>query len=148
MALAYRVEVYRSGIQRQFLPRGQGYRWMDAVKRQMVARCIATAPSRTGRLAQSHTSRIAPGSNQYKVSVVIGNNAEHAEWVHGGTPTHTSDTIMVLKPGGPGRNTVSEYAGQHFSKRRRHTVRGQKPNPWLEHACTEVAVLHGGRVVG
>jgi len=143
MALGYTVTVYRKNLSAQFQPGGQGYRWLDRVRLRMHRDAVNEAPARSGGLARSHRSSIR-GLNQYACRATITNVAEHAEWVHGGTEGASADGgFMVLPPGGPGRNTVSRYAGQSFGKKRVRSVAGQDANPWLDRACTKAAMRYG-----
>jgi len=88
---------------------------------------------RSADLRQSHyveRSRV----NQYAATYSIGNTAEHAEWVHMGTGRwiypHGDFLSVPIAPGSSRR-----------AKKPR--VRGQNPNPWLDRACTRVAIRYG-----
>jgi hypothetical protein len=149
MPTTYRVQVYEANIQRMFLPMGSGYRWMDKVRLQMHRAAVSSAPSRSGALAAAHRSSILPGSNQYQVRMEITNVSDHAEFVHEGTNRRPPGKLYAFGPGGPGRNTVSPHAGQHFGKfYGTRGLAGQRPNQWLDKACTRIAVQHGGIVFG
>lgn len=143
------VQVYRRNIASQFLRGGQGYRWLDGVKLAMFRECVKTAPNRTGQLAGLHRSNIKGGVNQYRTDVTISNLAEHSMWVHEGTNGMKAKgkKLLILPPGGPGRNTVSPYAGQTFGKIRKKRVNGQDPNPWLDNACAKIAMSRGAHRV-
>lgn len=148
MAITYTVTVLKRNIARDYLPGGQGWRWMDRVRLKMHAACVKDAPSRTGNLAGSHRS-FARGFGGNRVDVRVLNTADHAEWVHEGTNGASApEDWLYIPAGGPGRNTVSPYAGNFYSKGRYRYVRGQLSNPWLENACSRVARQNGALEIG
>lgn len=140
----YRVTVYRRNLSAQFQPGGQGGRWLDKLRLAMHRKCESNAPVRSGDILKSHRSSIR-GVNQYRAEATVSNISDHALYVHEGTAGARSKKLMVLPPGGPGRNTVSPWAGQSFGKKRLHKVRGQRANPWIDEACQSIAFRHGAR---
>jgi hypothetical protein len=147
MAVVYDVDVYRLQIARMYQSGGDGYRWLDKVKRAMHRACVANAPSRTGNLAGAHRSYIR-GMNQYLARAQIINDSPYAHYVHLGTSgSYADDDWIYLPAGGPGRNTTSPYAGQMFSKKRLRAVAGQNPNPWLDDSCSKIARRYGALTI-
>lgn len=150
MVTTYRVEVLRRNLQSQFQMGGQGYRWLDVVKAQMHLASVAEAPIRAGTLKAAHHSEIR-GVNQWACRATISNWAEHAEWVHEGTPKAAPGTFIkgkmrVPKRRGNLRGAVLPksqvfYTDGRFGRPR--GVRGQDANPWMERACTEIAMGRG-----
>lgn len=143
MPVTYTVTVLKSRIESEFLPGGQGYRWMDRVRLAMHTAAVAAAPSRTNTLRAAHRS-YARGYGGSRVDVRIVNDAEHAEWVHGGTanngegriePKHKDYLWVPIAP----NSTYRVYRG---------SVKGQKANPWLDRACTAIAMSQGAVVYG
>ena len=137
MPVTYTVTVLKSRIDSEFLPGGQGYRWMDRVKLAMHTAAVAAAPARSGVLKASHRS-YARGYGGSRVDVQIVNTAEHAEWVHGGTDEIYPDGDFLWVPIYPGA----------VKRSKRAYVRGQKANPWLDRACTAIAMSEGAVVYG
>lgn len=140
MAYAYRVTVYRRNLSAQFQPHGQGGQWLDDLRRAMHRACVREAPGNTRpsrrpgpHLRDQHDSFIR-GVNQFRCEASIWNSAEHAEWVHGGVPGRIypeGDFLWV-----PMRRTSA-------SRTKRTSVRGQKPNPWMDRACQRIAMANG-----
>jgi hypothetical protein len=148
MAIRYDVTVYRLQLARMYQSGGEGYRWLDKVRLAMHRACERSAPSRTNTLVRAHRSSIR-GTNQYAANAVVENNADHAEYVHFGTSgSFAPEDWIYLPAGGPGRNTVSPYAGQRFTKKRLRHVAGQEPNPWLDDACSRIARRNGAVTIG
>jgi len=151
MTVSYEVTVYRRNISRIMLA-GEGNRWIYRVSTEQVSLAKAKAPSRSGRrgLAGKHRLNRLPGTNQYMVRYRIANVADYAGYVHGGTSGSYAPEgkFMYLPPGGPGRNTVSRYAGRKFRKKKLRFVAGQDANPWLDDACSTIARRYGAVVVG
>lgn len=145
--ITYDVKVYRLELARMYQTGGEGYRWLDKVRLAMHRACERDAPSRTNTLRDAHRSFIR-GTNQYAANATVVNDAEHAEWVHFGTDGAVADDFFYLPKGGPGRNTVSPYAGRRFSKKKVAYVAGQNPNPWLDNACSRIARRNGGITIG
>lgn len=138
MVTSYQVQVNRRGINQIYLPRGSGYRWLDRVNLQMFRACVAAAPSRSGELKAGHRASIRAGSQNYVRAEVV-NVAKHSEWVHNGTYgpifPRTADLLWVPVRRGSASRTL------------RPSVNGQAAQPWMEDACTRVALIHGGRVI-
>jgi hypothetical protein len=147
-AITYNVDVYRLQLARMYQSGGEAYRWLDKVRLAMHRACERNAPDRTGGLRRAHRSNIR-GRNQYLAHAEVINDAEHASFVHLGTSGSVApEDWLYLSPGGPGRNTVSPYAGQSFSKKRLRHVAGQAPNPWMDEACSRIARRQGGITIG
>lgn len=146
MPVTYSVQVLQRNINRLYLPRGEGYRWHDRVVRQMFVACVAAAPMRSGELKGKHriTGKMSNGAY---VRAEITNFADHAENVHEGYPRGATTSI-------PGAIRAKSKKGMSVPRRgrsgrfRTQAVAGQAKNPWLEDACTRVAVIHGGVVIG
>ena len=144
MTYTYHVTVYRQNLSAQFQPGGQGGRWLDRLRLAMHRACERKAPVRSGDILRSHRSSIH-GVNQWRAEAIVSNISDHALFVHEGTHGSRSTKLMVLPPGGPGRNTVSPYAGQQFGKKRLKKVKGQQANPWIDDACQAIAFRNGAR---
>jgi hypothetical protein len=139
-AVIVSVQVYRSAIARDYQVGGQGYRWLDKVKLAMHTLAVQKASGfvRSGEILRGHRSEIL-GINQYSCYATIYNVAEHSEWVHGGTtgPIYPEEGVWLYLPPGNG-----------FRKKRLRSVAGQKANPWLEEACSAVAMGYGAIPIG
>lgn len=133
MAYAYKVTVYRRQVAALFQRGGQGYRWLDGVKRSMFNACVASAPVRSGTIKRSHRSDIR-GLNQYACIATISNVAGHAEWVHEGVPG------MIYPDGDFLSVPIAPGSRRRF---RAKAVRGQKANPWIARACSAIAISKG-----
>lgn len=142
MPTTYTLDISRKNLTGQYRAGGQGRVWLDRVRLTMHRKAESMAPSRTGTLVSSHRSSIR-GINQWRCIATIMNIAPHAGWVHGGTDGSEGNPLMVLPAGGPGRNTVSPYAGSTFTRRKKRFVNGQEENPWLDDACTIIAMRFG-----
>lgn len=135
MAYAYRVTVYRRNLSAQFQPGGQGGRWLDDLRQTMHRACEREAATfvRSGEILRSHDSFMR-GVNQFRSEATIWNTADHAEWVHQGVPGRIfpdGDFLWVpIRKGGASRT-------------KRTSVRGQKANPWMDRACTRIAMANG-----
>lgn len=136
MTYSYSVTVYRRNLQAQFQVGGQGYRWLDKVRLAMHRGCVREASEirRTGVLAASHNSSIR-GINQWACRAEVENTAEHALWVHQGTKgyIYPTDAEALWVP-------VAPYSNRRRWKDR---VDGQTANPWMDRACTAVAIRNG-----
>lgn len=143
MATGYSVRIYYNEIRGLFRSNGPGGRWIYKVSVAMINEARAEAPSRTGGLKRAHRITRGRGANQYAATFHIENTAEHADWVHGGTAQNGTGWIyphgdFLLVPSRRGAKT----------KTRRARVHGQRENPWLDRACTRVAIRYGGVPVG
>lgn len=138
MPVIVSTQVYRREINAEFQAGGQGYRWLDMVKLAMFTRSVISSPVRSGEVKAGHRSEIR-GLNQFSCIATIFNVAEHAEWVHEGTmgPIYPDDGPWLYLP-----------AGNGFPKKRLRSVAGQKANPWIDDACTAVAMGFGAMPVG
>lgn len=144
MAVTSRVTVYRKNIS-AIMKVGQGSRWIYRVSTEMVATARAEAPSRSGSLRRAHRINRLPGTNQYMARYSIQNTAEHADWVHGGTG-YIDGVMRVPKVPGPARGAVlpkSQVFWTDGLNGRPSGVRGQSANPWLDRACSRVAMRYG-----
>jgi hypothetical protein len=134
MPMSYSVRVYRSRIPPIFRFGGEGNRWMYRVSVAMMNAARAAAPVRSSELKRAHRISRALRANQFAATFEIQNIADHAQWVHDGTPTiifPENSTRLVLSP------------GNGFPRIYARSVRGQRGNPWLDNACTAVAVRYG-----
>jgi hypothetical protein len=147
MPTTYRFEVYQKNIAALFLPSGDAGRWIHKIADEMEDAVNASTPTRSGALrTHNRSERVAVGGaffgNQYVAAYEVTNDSPYFSYVHDGTRSQRG--VRALPPGGPGLNTVSRYAGQHFGKKvMRKGVRGQKENPWLRDACVMVAMRYG-----
>lgn len=144
MAVTFRTTVYRRNIS-WLMQHGDGAEWIYQVSDEMLLAAQAEAPSRSGTLKRSHDLSREVGTNQYAARYSVQNTAEHAGWVHGGTP-YITGLMRVPKRPGPVRGQ-SLPKGQVFwtdgLNGRPMGVRGQKANPWLDRACSRVAMRYG-----
>jgi hypothetical protein len=125
-----RVTIYPPAVESLFLAGGDVWDWMERVGRHNVMEAIWEAPKRTGHLASMHNLALTP-SKQYGVRYSVGNYADYAPYVAGGTTGPIQAGFWddgkhaYLGPMAPwlGWNTL--YAFQ---------VRGQEANDWLSRA--------------
>lgn len=140
MPVSYRVEVYYKRLNRATVGRGgPGGGWIYRVSRQMIIEARAESPVRDGTIKASHRIRREQYGNQWVQRYNISNVADHAEYVHGGTQgpiRPASGKAMVLPPGGGYPRMVVK------------SVRGQSANPWLDRACSRVAMRYGAVPTG
>lgn len=139
-------------MRKQYLPGGQGWKWHYRLTVQMVNACRAASPVRSGNLRDHHKITGRRSNGKY-IRANIVNDADHAEYVHGGTGPALAgldgDGWLYLPAGGPSvKNSRTRYPGQAFPRKRLRQVRGQIANPWLDNACAKVAVMHGGQIIG
>lgn len=142
MAVGYSYRIYYNEIRGLFRTNGEGGRWLYRVSVAMINEARREAPSRSGQLKRAH--RLTRGrANQYAATFHIVNESDHADFVHGGTAGNgagyiypTSSSRLTLPPGGG------------FPAIAARRVHGQKANPWLDRACTRVAMRYGGVPVG
>lgn len=141
--------VYYKDLADEFKQGGQGGRWIHMVAQQMEALSIATAPTRSHELADSHiVERTAAGpgffGNQYVAAYTITNFAPHAENVHEGYPRGATVSIpdAIWADSDEGMS-VPRIPGQAFPRTRRQSVAGQARQPWMDNACTAVAARYG-----
>lgn len=136
MPYSYNVTVYRRNLQAQFQTGGQGYRWLDKVRLAMHRACVREASEfrRSGDIMSSHSSSIR-GINQWACHAEVANDSDHAWFVHAGTKgyIYPKDADALWVPVAP------------FSNRRRwkDRVDGQASNPWIDRACTGIALRNG-----
>lgn len=139
MASGYNVTVFYRNIAGLYRRGGPGGGWIYRVSQDMIRASRAEAPRRSGDLRDAHYVTRGRVGNQYMQSYNIGNSAEHAEWVHRGTARWIyPDGDFLLVPVAPG-------ASRRMKKPR---VRGQDANPWLDRACTRVAIRYGAVPTG
>lgn len=143
MAVGFTVRIDRKALSGEFQTRGQAGRWIRMVGREMLALSKNQAPSRSGGLRRSHgisRGRVGMGwGNQYAAAYNIYADAGHAEYVHQGTRS-------PITARGGGKMRLSPGGGYGVLYRR--SVRGQKANPWLDRACTAIAIRFGGVPIG
>lgn len=152
--VAYKVTVYRRDIDSLFLPTGDAGAWIYKVSVQMINAAKANTPVRSTHLRESHRiNRAMVGAgfgNQHVTAYRIENVADYAGYVHGGTPDQP-DARVYLPPSRIGtRNTHSRHAGKVFARKTytKTGIKGTIANPWLNDACTRVAMEHGAVPVG
>lgn len=140
MAVGYSYQVYYRNIRGLYRRGGPGGGWIYRVSTQMMAEAKREAPARSGSLRRAHSISRGRGVNQYAATYHVVNSSDHAAYVHFGThfrpPRPRIKKAMVLPPGnGYGRLVAKK-------------VKGQDRNPWLDRACTRVAIRYGGVPVG
>lgn len=143
MATGYSYRIYYNNIRGLFRSSGPGGRWIYRVSVEMINAARAEAPSRSGGLKRAHRITRGRGANQYAATFHIENTAEHAEWVHGGT---AGNGLGWIYPARGARLRLP--AGNGFPASRPRRVHGQKENPWLDRACTQIAMRYGAVPVG
>lgn len=139
------VRVHRRAISSQFGPFGQGGKWIKLLSARMKGAAAEEAPKRSYQLARSHYTSFRRGTNAYVAVADVENRAPHASYVHLGTPRRapgakgaiSGNPWLVLPPWG-------EYGKVVTNK----PVAGQKANPWLERACSQIAISVGAIKVG
>lgn len=128
-----RVTIYDRNLDRLFLPGGDAWDWMERVGREHVSMAIIEAPKRTMNLARQHNLALTPYRRGVRYSV--GNYADYAEYVHGGTIgpilPHGGDWLGPLAPWGV-------YPGGYIRE-----ASGQRANPWIERAADIVLAKYG-----
>ena len=139
------VEIYRSNIAAQFTRVGQAGKWISALSYEMKLLAAAEAPKRSMELSRSHYTSFAVGTNGTRAIATIGNSAEHAEWVHEGTPKGAKTRTKGYIKGNP---WLSIPAWGPYPALRRRSVSGQAANPWLDRACSQVSRSRGAFEVG
>lgn len=135
MPVGYRVEVYYKALNRATVGRGgPGGGWIYRVSRAMIAEARAEAPVRSGDIKGAHRINRDRGGNQWVQRYNISNGSDHAEYVHEGTsgPIRPKTSRKLVLPPGGGYPKI--LVGE---------VSGQRANPWLERACTRVAMRYG-----
>lgn len=139
MAAIYSVQVYKRNLAREFQSGGQGYRWFERVGQAMFIASVAAAPARSGDLKSSHRLDKPRGINQFSAFLAVYNVAPHADWVHSGTtgPIEPTNKAWLYLPAGGG-----------FPRKRLKSVSGQAANPWMDRACTRVAMSNGAVPIG
>lgn len=128
-----RVTIYDRNLDRLFLPGGDAWDWMERVGREHISMAIIEAPRRSGNLARQHNLALTPYRRGVRYSV--GNYAEYAEYVHGGT----FGPIVAL--GGGFMGPLSPW-GVHGTAYVRE-VSGQTANPWIARAADIVLAKYG-----
>lgn len=125
MAEHARVTIYSNQIAALFGAGGEAHRETVKVMRTAKSYAISYAPVRSGELKASHhteTRRIG----RYETRGTLSNDAEHAEYVSGGTTypiTADGNGMMILRPG-----------PNHPLRTAAWVVNGQQPNNWMERA--------------
>jgi len=140
------VRVDRPAIARMFLPSGTLGRWMRLRLTEIDSVATYRAPGRTGNLkAQHYRSQRRLG--RYFIRGQVGNRADYAAAVHGGTTgpivpvTARAMPIPVVRGGLPRRAGGRTFpVGPEFAKT---SVRGQRANPWLTGAARRVLARYG-----
>lgn len=134
------VNVYNGAIESEFTAGGEVSRENGKIRRAIIRRAEATAPSRTGELKAAHRDGGALLEGKLRLRGSVENVAPHAAFVHDGTLGKN------ISARGNGRLVVPAHRGL---PPRRHggtiliypfSVRGQKAQPWLEKAGEAVAV--------
>ena len=134
------VEVHRSEIAAIFSNIGEGGRWISTLSYDMKLLAAAEAPKRSMQLARSHYVSFRRGTNGLVAHAEVENRAEHAEWVHQGTPPGAKTRTPGYIQGNPWLSLPAW--GAHGPKVLK-SVSGQAANPWLDRACSQVARSYG-----
>lgn len=127
--MPYRVVVYETQLV-SLIQAGEGARWIRSKAKAIEARARVLAPRRTGRLASSHVTLPTKGTNQYQNVWRVSAMAPYAVYVHEGVPKRIKPKKgrFLKVPVAPGANRFLLLK----------SVRGQKPQPWLEAAARDV----------
>lgn len=132
------VNVYNGAIESEFTAGGEVSRENNKIRKAIIRRATAEAPSRTGTLKAAHRDNGALLEGRLRLRGSVENTAEHALWVHDGTtgPIRARGRYLVVpaRRGLPPRRhggTVLIYPG---------SVHGQTAQPWLERAGEAVAL--------
>lgn len=136
----YRVKVFETAIGSLFAPGGDAWDFGTKVRAEIIAKSKQPGfvPRRSGALAAGTVDGGQLKSGRYGCRGYIGNNVEHALWVHEGTrPVITPNSARHLKV--PiRRSIVSGAASPRGSVFFPKSVHGQKANPWLDRAALAV----------
>ena len=130
--MPYNVVIFEGKIV-SLIQRGDGARWIHSKAKDIEATARAIAPKRTGRLAASHVTLPTRGTNQYQKVYRVSAQSYYAGWVHGGTGPRIypkRGKYLVL----PGRNPNPGRTQGRGERTVVTSVRGQRPNHWLERA--------------
>lgn len=143
MGIGYSYRVYYKDIRGLYKRDGPGGGWIYRVSRDMMREAKADVPKRTRALMNAHSVTRERGVNQYAATYKVSNSSEYAEYVHEGTARNGKGWIRPR--GGKG---LALPAGGGYGRLVLKKVRGQEANPWLDNACTRVAIRYGGVPVG
>ena len=130
------IDVHRANIASQFTELGQGGRWLKALSSRMKLMAASEAPKRSFELARSHFVTFQPGANQYQARATVENRADHASYVHEGTPRGAKTRTPGYIRGNP---WLALPAWGEYGATVRRSVSGQAANPWLDRACSQVS---------
>lgn len=141
MPTTARVTIYDANIDRLFLGGGDVWDAMERIGREHLGMALIEAPVRTGELRSLHNLALTPYKKR-GVRYTVGNYAEHALFVHGGTrPIITAGNgfwddgrIAFLGPMAPWMGRDALYAPW---------VSGQEANPWIARAADIVLAKYG-----
>lgn len=143
MAIGFSYRVYYGNIRGLYRRDGPGGGWIYRVSRDMMREAKVAAPKRSRALVNAHSITRGRGVNQYAATYNVVNSADHAEYVHFGTAGNGAGWIYPSSKRALVLPARSGY-GRVVAKR----VHGQKANPWLDDACTRVAIRYGGVPIG
>lgn len=135
MPTKVRVTVYESAIAAEFLPGGQAWNQMTLIGSDVAQVAIRTAPSRTGNLRRQHNVAVTP-VGKYQCRFSVGNYADYADYVHGGT------TGPIMPHGDKLWIRAAPYS-RYPHGAVRFSVAGQKANPWIRDAAEAVGPRWG-----
>lgn len=141
MPTTTRVTIYDRNIDRLFLGGGDVWDWMERVGREHLMMALVEVPRRTGSLAAAHNLALTPYKKR-GVRYSVGNYADHADYVHGGTTGPIvagtgfwdDGSIAYMGPMAPWMGHNARYA---------RSVSGQDANPWLSRAADIVLAKYG-----
>lgn len=143
MAVNFSYQVYYRNIRGLYRRGGPGGGWIYRVSRDMMREAKIEVPKRTQALKRAHGIRRGVGANQFAATYHVTNSSDHAEHVHFGT---AGNGVGYIYPTNSSRLRLP--AGNGFPGMAPRRVHGQRANPWLDRACTRVAIRYGGTPVG
>jgi hypothetical protein len=124
-----RVSVNSTAIQSLYEPGGGAWNFAQRLGGEFVREAMRRAPMRTGRLASMHGFTTTP-IGRFQVRTTLYNDASYAKYVSGGT----NDIY--------GNMVVRAYPHSYYRvPTRRHHVRGQRANPWMERSV-DIVLSH------
>lgn len=135
MASEVRLVVYDTLIARMSLPGGAIFRWTRRRRELVEHLSIAFAPMRSGELKASINGTYNPRPGRFQVRMEVRASAPHALWVHEGT--RGLDGRARIKPHPPNKYLRLSPGNGHPTLYRK-SVRGQKANPFMRRALTQV----------
>lgn len=136
-----RVTIYDVNVDSLFQEGGDAWEWMRRVGTEHLMMALIEVPRRSGELARQHNLALTPVGKRH-VRYTVGNYAEYAEYVHGGTtgPIMAGNGFWddgrpaYMGPMAPWMDRTTLYA---------RSVSGQEANPWIANAADTVLAKYG-----